>query len=120
MTGFIRGLFGGNKANNNSEAFFLDEDTAKGLGDVEFMRTPKTVKKSYPKAAGSINVITGEEEVTVSSINKMDRGEAPKPKSIETSTQPTTTTATSSYSVPPRRSSGDLDMFRQMAKNMKK
>ena len=117
MTGFIRGLFSGNKANNNSEAFFLDEDTAKGLGDVEFMRTPKTVKKSYPKAAGSINVITGKEEVTVSSINKMDRGEAPKPKSIETSTQPT---ATSSYSVPPRRSSGDLDMFRQMAKNMKK
>lgn len=120
MTGFIRGLFGGNKANNNSEAFFLDEDTAKGLGNVDFMRTPKTVKKSYPKAAGSINVITGEEEVTVSSINKMDRGEAPKPKSIETSTQSTTTPATSSYSVPPRRSSGDLDMFRQMAKNMKK
>jgi hypothetical protein len=118
MTGFIRGLFGGNKANNNSEAFFLDEDTAKGLGNVDFMRTPKTVKKSYPKAAGSLNIITGEEEVTVSSIDKVDRGEAPKPKSIETSTQ--TTTATSSYTVPPRRSSGDLDMFRQMAKNIKK
>lgn len=117
MTGFIRGLFGGGKANNNSEAFFLDEDTAKGLGNVDFMRTPKTVKKSYPKAAGSLNVITGKEEVTVSSINKMERGETPQPKSIETSTQPT---ATSSYSVPPRRSSGNLDMFRQMAKDIKK
>jgi hypothetical protein len=119
MTGFIRGLFGGNKANNNSEAFFLDEDTAKGLGNVDFMRTPKTVKKSYPKAAGSLNVITGEEVVTISSIDKVESGEAPKPKSIATSTQ-STTPATSSYTVPPRRSSNDLDMFRQMAKNMKK
>ncbi|NEP07673.1 MAG: hypothetical protein F6K34_24500, partial [Okeania sp. SIO4D6] len=61
MSGFIGaffGLFGSNKDDNQpKEAFFLDADSASSLGDVNFMRKSIAVKRSYPKAAGKINLI---------------------------------------------------------------
>ena len=41
------------RANSASGEFFLDNDTAKSLGNVEYMRTAKTVKHKFPKTAGS-------------------------------------------------------------------
>ena len=56
MAGFF-GLFGGKKkyvngqtpVSETKEAFFLDSDEAKSLGDVEFMRKPITLKRTFPK-----------------------------------------------------------------------
>ncbi|NEO55568.1 MAG: hypothetical protein F6K54_22340 [Okeania sp. SIO3B5] len=72
MSGFIGalfGLFGGNQDDNQpKEDFFLDADSASSLGDVDFMRKSIAVKRSYPKAAGKINLIEGETEKSASSM----------------------------------------------------
>lgn len=49
MAGFL-GLFGGKK--EDKEAFFLDNDESKSLGDIEYMRTPNTVRRTFAKKAG--------------------------------------------------------------------
>jgi len=64
MTGFVKRLFGSKpkdvsvtspekKSQSSSSSYFLDEDSAKSLGDVDYMRTAKTVKHTFPKTAGS-------------------------------------------------------------------
>ncbi len=88
MTGFIRGLFGGNNDNQPKEDFFLDQDAASSLGDVDFMRKSKTVKRSYPKAAGKINLIEGETEKAVSSMQMKETGAETKTVSYSSKVTP--------------------------------
>lgn len=49
MAGFL-GLFGGKK--EDKEAFFLDNDESKSLGDIDYMRTPNTVRRTFAKKVG--------------------------------------------------------------------
>ncbi|NJN31869.1 MAG: hypothetical protein HC824_16650 [Synechococcales cyanobacterium RM1_1_8] len=49
MAGFL-GLFGGKK--EEKETFFLDSDESKSLGDIEYMRTPSVVRRTFAKKAG--------------------------------------------------------------------
>ncbi len=108
MTGFIRGLFGQKDDNQPTEAFFLDADSASSLGNVDFMRKSKTVRRSYPKAVGKINLIEGETEKSVSSMQmKETTGETPTPSysstytpSISTPSTSAPSTSTSSTSTP--------------------
>ncbi len=51
MAGFL-GLFGGKKDDSDQGAFFLDNDESKSLGDIEYMRTPNTVRRTFAKKAG--------------------------------------------------------------------
>ena len=55
MTGFIRGLFGKKEKapKESKEAFFLDDDSAKSLGNLEYMRKPSTVRRTFPKTVSS-------------------------------------------------------------------
>lgn len=135
MSGFIGalfGLFGGKKANNQpnpgkGEAFYLDSDSASSLGDVKFMRTPKSIKRSFPTAVGKLNLVTGEVEDSISSMEK--RKSAVAPKSVSSTPAATSTsTSTPSSSTPtfkpttvaPRRSvDSGMDMFRNMARDIK-
>jgi hypothetical protein len=64
-------------------SYFLDDETAKGMGDTEYMKEAKAVRRTFPGAAG-------EEEFevtrTVSSMDKTvndsrEGGVAPAPKS---------------------------------------
>lgn len=137
MTGFIGalfGLFGGKKANNqpapqattpsNGEAFFLDPDSAKGLGDIDYMRTPKSVKKSYPKAAGKLNLISGEVEESISATEKREGGAIPQTVSSTPSVSASAFENKSTF-VPTsttfrRGGSSSMDMFRNMARDIKK
>ncbi|MGD1714776.1 hypothetical protein [Dapis sp. BLCC M172] len=136
MTGFIRGLFGGSD-NQPKEDFFLDQDAASSLGDVDFMRKSKTVKRSYPKAAGKINLIEGETEKAVSSMQIRETGAETKPVSYSApvatppvATPPTATvpaeTAPAETPTPQfepvisRTPDSGMNMFRDMARNIKK
>ncbi|MEB3311552.1 MAG: hypothetical protein VKJ02_15100 [Snowella sp.] len=97
------------------EAFFLEPDDAQSLGNVEFMRKPITIRRTFPKTANSNG---GELVQEVSSMEKKKLGGVPAVS------VPTTQTGQTS-SVEPvnsdRRSSDDsLDRFRQMAKDLKK
>ncbi len=55
MAGFFSNLFG--RKNNDSEqpkeAFFLESDEAKSLGDLDYMRTPNVIRRTFPKSASS-------------------------------------------------------------------
>ena len=129
MTGFIKGLFGKKDDNEPKEAFFLDADSASSLGNVDFMRKSKTVKRSYPKAVGKINLIEGETEKSVSSMQKRESG--PETQTASYSSTPSFSTSTSSSTQPstpnpapvkPRTASNSNDGidFKSMARDIKK
>ncbi|MDB9314922.1 hypothetical protein PN462_17545 [Spirulina sp. CS-785/01] len=121
------GLFGRKKQENETTdkkgAYFLDADQAKTFGDIDYMRKPLTIKHTFPQ-----NVSNGGSFEVVNEISAMEKNTAgqtsPSQQVAETASfnissngsQPTTPT-------PSRRPSGysnDMDMFRNMAKNMRR
>jgi hypothetical protein len=124
MTGFIRGLFNKKQADDietpapvvteseDANSFFLDADSAKTFGDIDYMRTPKSVRKTFPKKGDSKEgaemeeVISSVEKVSesVSFVKKVEPQVSPSPKASD------------------RRPKTDssMDMFRNMAKDIKK
>ena len=75
MAGFF-GLFGNKtkyvdepmdmSAPEPKEAFYLEPDDAKTLGDIDFMRTPITIRRTFPKTAS--NKKGGESTKQISSM----------------------------------------------------
>ncbi len=95
-------------------AFFLEPDDAKTLGDVEYMRTPNTVKHKFPKSKGN----GGGFEI-VKELNSMEVKDGNAPATPAASTPADAPVATPTT---PRRKGADtgMDMFRQMAKTIKR
>lgn len=141
MTAFIRGLFGSkaplpgeseakpapaqkaNRQPKESKEFFLDINEARTYGNLEYMQTSKKVKRTFPKTADQ-----PEEMELVQEVSAMDRiveGQS-KPASsampiAETKeTQPSPTTSTSNEAAERRRTDTSMDMFRNMAKQIRK
>ncbi|MCW6034999.1 hypothetical protein K4A83_01750 [Spirulina subsalsa FACHB-351] len=119
------GLFGGKK-NQDSEAgsaeqsgaFFLDADSAKTLGNTEFMRRRNTIKRTFPGVRGQkgfavVKEVSSSEEVDLSSGT---------PKVVTSADNSTPAASEPNSSVTPTRRASDnkMDMFRQMAKDMKR
>ncbi len=131
MTGFIRGLFGGGddrKPQKPSGAFYLDPDEAKTLGDIDFMRQSKLIKRTYAKKQGEV-----EEKESVSQVSSLSKSEVEETKGYSTPSSTTTPTFSQSSgsgftgsssstesSQVRRRSDTGMDMFRKMAKDVKK
>ncbi|WP_017299655.1 hypothetical protein [Nodosilinea nodulosa] len=138
MTGFIRGLFGGKPKNPGESArsvrqpkpqqptikqvggaYFLNEDDAKSYGNIEYMRSSKTVRRTYAKKRGE----TGEKE-SIRQISALeakrlqDQGlSVEKLAPSEVSSQPA---VKKDASAERRKVDTNLDMFRKMAKDIKK
>ncbi|MGC9526994.1 MAG: hypothetical protein ACP5D7_15790 [Limnospira sp.] len=90
-------------------AFYLDPDDAKSLGDINYMRKPMKVKKSFPKMAAGKAVSIPEE--------------TPKPAmemAKKIVAESSTSEATTNGAADRRRPDANLDMFRSMARDMKK
>lgn len=137
MTGFLSGFFGSRPQRaeqpakqevkpeakpktkvtqpiaDTSEAYFLDFDQAQTLGDINYMRTAKTVKRTFAKT-----VSQPEEKVLIQSVSSNQAAIAGQDK------QEALSQANSSASDPQvlerRRSDSSLDMFRSMAKDLRK
>lgn len=123
MTGFIRGLFGGKKQprppkqKQDGSAFFLDEDEARTFGDINYMRSSKVVKRTFARKKGQT-----EELESIRQISAMEKAD------LRENGLPTPPPTQSSFSTklpepePPKRRSDDdgMDMFRNMAKDLKK
>ncbi|NJL42469.1 MAG: hypothetical protein HC935_01820 [Pseudanabaena sp. SU_2_4] len=98
----------------DANSFFLDADSAKTFGDIDYMRTAKAVRKTFPKVLGAKE---GAELVEItSSMDKVEgsAGSMPKASKPETEIKP------SQESSDRRRQDTSMDMFRNMAKNIKR
>jgi len=137
MTGFVKRLFGSKPkdvsvsspeatSQSSSNSYFLDEDSAKSMGNVEYMRTAKTVRHTFPKTAGSpkeMEQITLVSSMSAAELSKYE-AEAAAAKAAEAKAKaalPTQTSPTSSgEAAERRRSDSSMDMFRNMAKDIRK
>lgn len=128
MVGFIKGLFGSKKSQDvvveqqrtpveptqTAKTYFLSEDDAKTLGNIDYMRTPKKIRRTFPKTAS-----TGKSSEFIQSVSSMEMvrdGQSPSVPSVPTSSAP----ATPSQTEERRRSDSSMDMFRNMAKDIKR
>jgi hypothetical protein len=137
MTGFIRGLFGSKKsnnekpapkkrANNSSGSYYLDPDDAKTMGNMDYMRTPRKVRKTFAKKANDPD--PNNERVEYISSMGRSKNEA----SMQASTENTESTENTkpvfqqepqfpNNDVAQRRNTdSSMDMFRNMARDINK
>ena len=121
MTGFIRGLFGKSKKDDaagekkDANAYFLDADSSKSFGDIDYMRTARAVRKSFPKGFGETTEV-------VSSINKKEAEEEKKAEAEKSETEKQKIEPKAQFSKPDgvASASTNMDMFRKMAKDIRK
>lgn len=137
MVGFIKNLFSSKNDNNGEQpkrqkqkAFFLDPDEAKTYGDIDYMRKPNTVRRSFPKSVG--NPEGGEQVEEVSALEKKslskkrptatnNKTNQPSPSSTESTQESKTYSSKDDPDIQKRRQSdSSMDMFRNMAKDIKK
>ncbi|AFY64704.1 hypothetical protein [Geitlerinema sp. PCC 7407] len=143
MTGFIRGIFGSKAkdqaaaapepqaeqaapaqpANEKASAYFLEADAAKTYGDIDYMRTAKRVKKTFPK--GKLN--SEFENKLPDEISSMEMTRRAQQAAAAAAAAPTPTPEsqtpkieTSSETGARRRVDTSMDMFRNMARDIKR
>ena len=124
------GLFGlGNKtkyvdepdnseSTEKTEAFFLQPEEAQTLGDIDYMRKSKKIRRTFPKTK---NFQGGELIKEVSAVEeKVGSGnDSSKPASnLSVESQPETNNSQASSQR--RQPDNSMDMFRNMAKEMKR
>ncbi len=129
---FVFGKGAPKDSTQSKEAFYLSDDDAKSFGDIDYMRSVKTVKRTFAKKKGqehmeSVRQISA---TTMTSVDDNAGYSAPQTSwSSSASTSSTPAASTSSASKPaasvpstPRRAatSNDMDMFRNMAKKIRK
>ena len=98
------------------EAFFLETDDAKSLGNAEYMRTPVQIKRSFPKTLNSQGAEVVK-EVSAMEAKKIQANGEPSPAKQAPPTGPVSTPIPANDD---RRSKDNsLDVFRKMAKELK-
>jgi hypothetical protein len=159
--GFWSRLFGGGNNDAPKGEYFLDDDAAKSMGNTDYMREVKTVRRTFPKGVNGeefeqVNRISSDTRrladsrgsVTTSQTTKITRADvstgntpsfqapryqAPKAPSYQASTpapapapaaefKPTEVSEPPQAKEAPRRPGSDnsMDMFRNMAKTIKR
>lgn len=130
MTGFIRGLFGGKKVKplqpkeSGGSSYFLDADEAKSFGDLDYMRTVKSVRRTFPKGVKEQNQSVSAMKVQDNSTFGQPQSESqPSPSAL--SSQPIAptfgnTSSMTSSSSDRRKTDTNMDMFRDMAKQVRR
>ncbi|MEO0826490.1 MAG: hypothetical protein AAFW84_23085 [Cyanobacteria bacterium J06635_15] len=121
MAGFF-GLFGGNKGDSEERgAYYLNSDDAKTFGDINYMRSAKTVKRTFAKKKGA------EELESVRQVSAMGAAEVqenglPVMKSTQAdqSTPQASTSNFESKTTQRRKADNSMDMFRNMARDIKR
>lgn len=95
----------------DSDAFFLDADSAKTFGDIDYMRSSKSVRRSYPKEKlGKDNASVKTLSSLAKSSPNLSNGSAPAASPSQPD-QPKSDR---------RRADSSMDMFRNMARDLKK
>lgn len=120
------------------QAYYLNDDDAKTFGNIEYMRSTKVVKRTFAKQKGKEHM-ESVRSISATKMTNLDNsettsapaaaapttfGQAPSWGS-QASTTSTTSASTASNSAPktesPKRNvSTGMDMFRNMAKDLRK
>ncbi len=119
----MAGLFGFFKRKNEpvqqvkpKDAFFLSPDEAKTFGDIDYMRTPSVIKRTFAKTIDSGDI--GESVRSISALEE----KVLNPNEIESKkTEKSSSASFSEYNPTVERRTapqGDID-FRKMAGDMK-
>lgn len=152
MTGFIRGLFSKRQPDEASvpkpekvkpekvkpaprraqpsDAYFLDADSAVSLGNLDYMRTVKKIRRTYAKSVNGVVPSSIKEvsslssskssqnlDLTIEQASSFDAFSASQSNGGSNTTQ---ATPTSSQVRERRRADSSLDEFRNMAKEIRK
>ncbi|MDB9529404.1 hypothetical protein PN498_25660 [Oscillatoria sp. CS-180] len=128
MTGFIRGLFSRKnkqprapKPPKQTGAFFLSEDDAKTFGDIDYMRSTKVVRRTFAKKKGQAEELESVRQISALSRRALDEkgliASQPEKKAEPSSSAQT---ETSSFQRRNNKTDTSMDMFRNMAKDIKK
>jgi hypothetical protein len=135
MSGLFRALFGSKTkyvderetqnsgtTNENKEDFFLNPDEAQTFGNIEYMRKSKTIRKTFPKTKSNqttevFNEVSSIEQgrITNNQTSQPAPTSQPKPKAEPLSSAQNPQTNSDS-----RRSDNSMDMFRNMAREIRK
>ncbi len=118
------GLFGGKKKETQptqpKDAFFLDPDSAKTFGDIDYMRKSKTVRRTFPKTAGNKEGAELIQEVSSMKMAKKNQNQFSNPSGDSSTSISDSSSSPPSFSSQNRKTDTNMDMFRNMAKKMKK
>jgi hypothetical protein len=126
--GFLQRLFGLKEKDNSiqakqpKEAYFLDADSAKTFGDIDYMRQPKAVERTFPKVEGmnyggrrKIAQFSSTDAATV-----YDGDGKPTNNTSSSSSSTSTSTSSSTPTRTPSASNSGLIDFRSMARDIKR
>ncbi|KPQ37058.1 MAG: Gammaherpesvirus capsid protein [Phormidesmis priestleyi Ana] len=114
------------------QAFYLNDDDAKSFGNIEYMRSAKTVKRTFAKKKGEEKHLESVRQISAMSAAEIadnNGGFTSNQSSFATISTPASSASSSASSSPapasaakPRRkpAGSDMDMFRNMAKEIKK
>lgn len=128
------GLFGGKKNEPQTGDFFLDFEDAQTLGDTEYMKQSKTIKRTFPKVKGNpgktiISQVSSEQMRGVDPLQEAPRSASSfgsssfSPSAPATSAQTPETPAPEMQPAPKMNNvkvDSSMDMFRNMAKKISK
>ncbi|MGB3571870.1 MAG: hypothetical protein WA783_10450 [Phormidesmis sp.] len=106
------------------ESFYLNDDDAKTFGNIDYMRSNKVVRRTFAKKKGQAEHLESVRQISALGAKSVDgTGSFSASSSADTFNTPSTPTSESS-SVPKstrrKPASSDMDMFRNMAKDMRK
>jgi hypothetical protein len=93
----------------DANSFFLDTDSAKTFGDIDYMRTAKSIRKTFPKGTELIE--------STSSVSKVEGSAESLARAAQTENSDFKPSQEGSDR---RRQDTSRDMFRNMAKSIKK
>ncbi len=134
MTGFIKKLFGSKSKDSEASveaikparvergnAYYLNADEAQTYGNLEYMRSSKTVRHTFPKA--KVGKENAQVRVISSSAASSFNGVPAAPLTPNQSTSQATSQGSDSVNsdaASRRRPDASMDMFRNMARDIKK
>jgi len=120
------------------QAYYLNDDDAKTFGDIDYMRSAKTVKRTFAKKKGQAEHMESVRQISSTAAKAIEANNnssapakpavtfssfntpaAPAPKAEESKSATSESTSTPA---PARRkpATSDMDMFRNMAKDIRK
>ena len=121
------GLFGGKKkkdqaqSRDEKDSFFLNPDEAKSMGDIDYMRLSKKIRRTFPKTPGNQVTEIVKEVSSIKVSIQSDLSNGVNTQSTWGQPQTENVSQPESESKPTRRvNDTSMDLFRQMAKDIKK